>query len=96
MDSIELRINKAVQFAKENPTFSVTASIQCAVNCHGELGETVHVVTSTSNKAFDAELMDFFTSVKSWTAGYLKKKKVDSWYLWRLDSKDGHIHILNQ
>ncbi|MHC8950417.1 hypothetical protein [Sphingobacterium hungaricum] len=95
IDSIELRINKAVQFAKENPTFAATASIQCAVNCNGELGGGFHVVTSTANQALDAALMEFFKSVKTWSPGYLKKKKVDSWYMWQLEIKDGQIHISN-
>jgi hypothetical protein len=95
IDSIELRINDAIKFVKENPIFEAKPAIQLAVNCKGETGGGFHVVTRSGNDALDNELMEFFKTVKEWKAGRARKKAVDSWYMWRLEIKNGHIDITN-
>ena len=95
IDSIESRINHAIKFVKENPTFEARPAIQLAVNCKGEAGGGFHVVTRSGNDALDNELMEFFKTVKRWKAGMARKKAVDSWYMWQLEIKDGHIDIAN-
>ena len=93
-DSIEVNLNSYVKFAKENPTFSGNPSIQFVVNCRGEIGGGFHVVTSSGNDNLDQELVAFFQTVKEWQAGKIRKKTVDSWYMWRLEVKTGYIKIL--
>lgn len=95
IDSIEARINQTILFAKQNPTFIGNPSIQCAVNCNGEIGGGFHVVTKSGNDILDNELIEFFKTIKSWKAGMIKKKTVDSWYMWRIEIKDGFIDIKN-
>lgn len=95
IDSIEIRINKVVEYAKQNPSFVSKPSIQFAVNCNGEIGGGFHVVTKSGNDILDNELIDFFKTIKEWQAGKIKKKTVDSWYMWRLDIKNGYIDITN-
>jgi hypothetical protein len=95
IDSIEISINNTVLFAKQNPTFKASPSIQFAVNCNGEIGGGFHVVTKSGNDALDNELIEFFKTIKLWKAGMIKKKPVDSWYMWRLEIKDGYIDITN-
>lgn len=95
IDSIESRINGAIKFVKENPTFEAKPAIQFAVNCKGEAGGGFHVVTRSGNDALDNELIEFFKTVKGWKAGMARKKSVDSWYMWRLEIKGGHIDIAN-
>jgi hypothetical protein len=97
IDSIEIKLNKIVLFAKSNPTFEATTSIQFAVNCNGEIGGGFHVVIESGNKDLDNELIEFFKTVTNWKAGRKNKKKtVDSWYMWRLKIKNGYIDILNK
>lgn len=97
IDAIEVRLNQIVTFAKNNPDFIGKSSIQFAVNCNGQLGGGFHVVMETGNVDFDKKLVDFFKTIEIWTAGKKNKKKtVDSWYMWRLEIKDGMIAIQNK
>ena len=93
-DSIEVKLNNYVKFAKENPTFTGKPSIQFVVNCRGENGGGFHVVTKSGDDNFDQELISFFKTVKEWQAGKIRKKTVDSWYMWRLEVNNGYIKIL--
>ena len=94
---IQKRLNEAISFARDNLSFEGKSAIQFAVNCKGEIGGGFHIVTKSGNDELDKELMEFFKTVKEWTAGKINKKKtVDSWYMWRLEIKDGNITILNR
>ena len=96
IEVIQKKLNETISFAKENPSFEGKSAIQFAVNCNGEVGSGFHVVTKSGNGELDKELMDFFKTVTAWNAGKISKKKtVDSWYMWRLEIKDGNITILN-
>ena len=97
IDSIEVRLNEIVTFAKDHPEFIGKSSIQFAVNCKGEVGGGFHVVTKTGNIDLDNELVEFFKTIDKWHAGKKSKKKtVDSWYMWRLEIKKGFINIQNK
>jgi hypothetical protein len=96
MDSIEVSLNSEIKFAIENPTFNGNAAIQFAVNCQGQVGGGFHMVTKSGNDILDNKLIDFFKTIKKWQAGKIRKKTVDSWYMWRLEIKNGHITILNK
>jgi hypothetical protein len=96
IDSIQVKLNQIVKFAKANPTFEGKAAIQFAVNCNGGVGGGFHVVTKSGNDELDKELIAFFKSIETWTPGKIKKKTVDSWYMWRLEIKNGNIIILNK
>jgi hypothetical protein len=95
IDSIELKLNKTVLFVKQNPNFEAKPAIQFAVNCNGEIGGGFHVVTKSGNDVLDNELIEFFKTIKTWKAGMIKKKTIDSWYMWRLEIKNGYIDITN-
>ena len=96
IETIQKRLNEAISFAKNNPSFEGKPAIQHAVNCKGEIGGGFHIVTKSGNDELDKELMEFFKTVKEWNAGKISKKKtVDSWYMWRLEIKDGNIAIMN-
>jgi hypothetical protein len=95
IDSIQARLNTNITFARENPTFTGKSVIQFAVNCKGEIGGGFHVVTKSGNTDFDNELISFFKTINNWKTGKIKKKSVDSWYMWQLEIKDGYIRILN-
>jgi len=96
IDTIEIRLNNVVKFAKENPDFEAKPAIQLAINCKGEIGGGFHVVTKSGNEELDKELIEFFKTIKDWKAGKKNKRKtVDSWYMWRLEIKNGEIDILN-
>ena len=97
IDSIEVRLNKIVSFARENPSFAAEPSLQFAVSCHGEVGGGFHIVTESGNEELDDELISFFKTIEEWKPGKKNKRKaVDSWYMWRLEIKDGFIDILNK
>jgi hypothetical protein len=95
IDSIELRLNNSISFVKQNPTFESKPAIQFAVNCKGEAGGGFHMVTRSGNDLLDKELIEFFKSIKTWKPGMIKKRTVDSWYMWRLEIKNGYINITN-
>jgi hypothetical protein len=95
IDSIETILNSTVKFAKENPKFEAKSAIQFAVNCKGQIGGGFHVVTKSGNDSFDQDLIEFFKTIQNWQAGKIRKKTVDSWYMWRLEIKNGFISILN-
>ncbi len=94
IDSIEVRLNQTIKFVKENPSFESKPAIQLAINCNGEIGGGFHNVTKSGNDALDRELIEFFKTVTTWMPGRIKKKTVDSWYMWRMEIKNGHIDIL--
>ncbi len=97
IEVIQKRLNGTISFAKNNPSFEGKPAIQFAVNCKGEIGGGFHIVTKSGNDELDKELMEFFKTIKEWNAGKINKKKtVDSWYMWRLEIKDGSIIILNK
>lgn len=100
IESIELiqeKLNAKISFAKENPSFEGKSSIQLAINCNGEIGGGFHVVIESGNEILDNELVDFFKTITEWKAGKIgKNKTVDSWYMWRLEIKNGNIFILNR
>jgi len=87
--------NQTISFAKENPTFAGNSSIQFAVNCNGEIGGGFHVVIKSGNDTLDNEIIEFLKTIKTWKPGMIKKKTVDSWYMWRLEIKNGYIDITN-
>jgi len=95
IDSIEMRLNKALSFARQDPGFEANCAIQLVVNCKGELGGGFHVVKKSGDDNIDNELIDFFKTIKAWKPGMIKKKAVDSWYMWRLEIKNGYIDITN-
>lgn len=95
IDSIEIRLNHSIDFAKENKHFTSEAALQMVVNCKGENGGGVHIVTSSGSEELDKQLTEFFKTVKSWKAGKIKKKQVDSWYMWRIEISNGFIDIIN-
>ncbi|PJB13227.1 MAG: hypothetical protein CO119_02740 [Flavobacteriales bacterium CG_4_9_14_3_um_filter_40_17] len=95
IDSIEIKLNRAVLFAKNKPSFESKSTIQFAVNCNGEVGGGFHIVIKSGDQNLDHELIDFFKTITNWKPGMIKKKAVDSWYMWRLEIKDGYIDILN-
>ncbi len=94
IDSIEVRLNQTIKFVKENPSFESKPAIQLAINCNGEIGGGFHNVTKSGNDALDRELIEFFKTVTTWMPGRIKNKTVDSWYMWRMEIKNGHIDIL--
>ena len=97
IETIQKRLNETISFTKNNSSFEGKPAIQFAVNCKGEIGGGFHIVTKSGNDELDKELMEFFKTVKKWNAGKISKKKtVDSWYMWRLEIKDGNITILNK
>ena len=97
IEVIQKRLNETISFAKNNPSFEGKPAIQFVVNCKGEIGDGFHIVTKSGNDELDKELMEFFKTIKEWNAGKINKKKtVDSWYMWRLEIKDGSITILNR
>lgn len=96
IDSIEFRVNQAIKFVKENPSFESKPAVQLAINCNGEIGGGFHNVTKSGNDELDKELIIFFQTVTVWNPGKIKKKTVDSWYMWRMEIKNGYIDILNQ
>jgi len=92
MEVIQKRLNETVSFARSNPSFEASPAIQFAVNCRGEIGGGFHIVTKSGNDELDKELMDFFKTIKEWNAGRINRRRtVDSWYMWRLEIKDGNI-----
>lgn len=93
IDSIEMQLNNVVLFAKQNPSFESKCAIQLAINCNGEIGGGFHVVTKSGNDKLDNDIIEFFKTIKTWKAGMIKKKTVDSWYMWRLEIKNGYIDI---
>jgi uncharacterized protein YabE (DUF348 family) len=96
IDSIEVKLNNAIKFVKENTEFEAKPAVQLAINCNGEIGGGFHIVTKSGNEELDKELMEFFKTIKEWKAGKKNKRKtVDSWYMWRLEIKEGYIEILN-
>lgn len=94
--SIEARLNKAIPFIKDHFDIKSKPAIQLAINCKGEIGGGFQIVTSSGNDEIDKEIIKFLKTVTSWKPGLLKKKPVDSWYLWKMEIKDGYIDILNQ
>ena len=97
IETIQKRLNETISFARNNSSFEGKPAIQFAVNCKGEIGGGFHIVTKSGNDELDKELMEFFNTVKEWNAGKINKKKtVDSWYMWRLEIKNGSITILNR
>ena len=93
-DSIQIKLNENIKFVKENPNFVANPAIQLAVNCNGEIGGGFHVVTKSGNEDLDNDLIKFFKTITNWKPGKIKKKSVDSWYMWRLEIKNGNITIL--
>ena len=96
IDSIEIRLNETITFAKDNPDFTGNCAIQFVVNCNGQVGGGFHVVTKSGNDKLESDLIEFFKTIEDWKAGKKNKKKtVDSWYMWRLEIKNGMIDIQN-
>ncbi len=96
VDSIEMKLNRIVTFAKDHPDFKGEPAIQFVVNCRGGIGGGFHMVKSSGNDELDRALIAFFKTVNGWQAGKKSRKKtVDSWYMWRLEIKEGYIDILN-
>ena len=95
IDSVEFRINQAIIIVKENPSFVSKPAVQLAINCNGEIGGGFHIVTKSGNDELDKQLIIFFKTITVWNPGKIKNKKVDSWYMWRMEIKNGYIDILN-
>ena len=94
IDSIEARLNTKVSL-KQYSSLETRASIQFVVNCRAELGGGFHIVTGTSDASLDTALLNFFKTIKKWKAGVVGNNPVDSWYMWRLSIKNGHVTIVN-
>lgn len=95
-DTIEARLNREVKYAKNNPEFKASVSIQGAVNCKGEPGGGLHIVNSSGNEQLDKQLLAFLAKVDKWKPAKLKGKNVDSWVMWNIEIAKGFIDIGNR
>ena len=92
-DSIEIRLNEIISPIDES--LKAEFSIQCVINCQGELGGGFHTVNSSGDKTIDKNVTEFLMTITEWKPGRKNKKKtVDSWYMWRFEISDGYISIL--
>lgn len=95
-DSIKIRLNTIVPFAKQNPEFKGNPSIQLAINCKGENGGGFNIISSSGNSDLDTALINFLKTINNWKPGKLKEGNVDSWFLWNIMINNGIIEIMNR
>lgn len=91
-EQINDRLNAKVQFLKDNPGYSDKGMIGLIINCKGELVQC-KMDNRTKSPELDRQIEEVFRSLGDWTAGKLKKKKVDSSRLFSFTIENGRISI---
>jgi len=89
---IEERLNKEVQFLKDNPTYEDKGMVGIFINCKGEAVQC-KIDNKTKSPVLDEQIVNVFKTLTSWKAGKLNGKKVDSLTLWSFNIKDGKLTL---
>jgi hypothetical protein len=91
-DTIEVRLNNSISISSDSK--NIEFSIQCVINCNGELGGGFHTVNSSGNEDLEEAVTDFLKTITEWHPGRKNKRKtVDSWYMWRFELSEGILKI---
>lgn len=89
-DEILKRLNSEVQFLKDHPKYKGKGMIGLIINCKGELVQC-KMDNKTGEPELDQQIEAVFNSLKSWKAGKLYGKTVDTSRLYSFKIKKGKV-----
>lgn len=91
-EDIQKRLNEEVLFLKENTKHNDKGMVNILINCKGEVVRC-EIDNKTKSPELDKQIVAVFNSLKSWKAGKLNNKEVDSSTLWSFEIKKGKITL---
>jgi len=91
-EEIAAKLNEEVQFLKDNPNYKDKGMMGLVVNCKGELVKS-KMDNKTKSPELDQQIETEFAKLKTWTAGKLNGKPVDSSLLFSFTITGGKIEF---
>jgi len=90
--AIEGKLNREVQFLKDNPKYKDKGMVSIIINCKGEVVQC-KIDNETKSPVLDEQIVNVFKTLTSWKAGKLNGKEVDSLKLWSFEIKKGILTL---
>lgn len=91
-ENILERLNREVQFIKDNPKYSDKGMIGLIINCKGQVVQC-KMDNKTKNVELDKQIELVFNSLGEWKAGKLDSKEVDTSKLFSFKIKKGQFYF---
>lgn len=88
---IEQKLNKSLNFLKENPKFKGKGFVTIIINCKGEPLRVKAQLFKKRNKELEEELITYFKTLKEWKPGTYYNETVDSDRSFSFSIKKGKI-----
>jgi hypothetical protein len=87
---IEEDLNSKVIFLKDKPDYTDKGMVNLIINCRGELVQC-KIDNKTKSPELDNQVLAVFAELKSWTAGTISGKSVDTVVLYSFTIEAGKI-----
>lgn len=91
-EDIQKRLNEEVLFLKENSKHNDKGMVNIVINCKGEVARC-QIDNKTKSEELDKQIVAVFMTLRSWKAGKLNNKEVDSSTLWSFEIKKGKLTL---
>jgi hypothetical protein len=91
-DEIQRRLDSALVFLKDHPTFKDKGMVSILINCKGEVIKC-EMDNKTKDTTLDEQIVAVFKILGQWKAGLLNGKAVDSMRLYSFDIKNGKLKL---
>jgi hypothetical protein len=90
--TIEGKLNRDVEFLRDNPKYNDKGMVSIIINCKGEVVQC-KIDNETKSPILDEQIVNVFKTLTSWKAGKLNGKEVDSLRLWSFEIKKGKVTL---
>ncbi len=90
LEEITLELNSKVSFLKDKSNYEDKGMVNLIINCNGELVRCV-IDNKTKSLELDSQIVAVFAELKTWTAGKINNKSVDTSVLYSFTIKNGKI-----
>lgn len=89
-EELTKELNSKVIFLKDNPDYEDNGMVNLIVNCRGELVRC-QVGNKTKSPELDSQIAAVFAEMKTWTAGKVNNRPVDTLVLYSFTINNGKI-----
>ncbi len=91
-EQLTIQLNEKVDFLKDNTNYTDKGMVNLIVNCKGEMVQC-EIDNKTKSPELDKQIVAVFSQMKSWKAGTINGKSVDTSVLYSFEIEDGVISL---
>jgi hypothetical protein len=85
-------LNSRVVFLKDKPDYEDKGTVSLIINCKGELVQC-QISNKSKSAELDSQIVAIFAELKTWTAGTIQNKPIDTVILYSFTITNGKITI---